>query len=132
MKIKILLAAVLTFATGALAAETAVPKLTIDHPFVVGEMSRDVIRQVVHVHENEVRECYQAERKLKPGIGGRVVASFVIDVTGSVSHIKIAQTTLRNSNVENCMINKLARWHFPRPEHGTIKVTYPWMLSVHT
>jgi hypothetical protein len=129
MKIQILLAAVLSVATGALAAETAPPRLYIDHPVVIGSLSKDAIRQVVHLHANEVRQCFQAEQKLKPGIGGKVTASFIIDVTGAVSHARITQSTLRNSNVENCMITHLAHWHFPRPERGQVKVTYPWMLS---
>jgi outer membrane biosynthesis protein TonB len=132
MKIRILLAAVLSLATGAVAAETSLLKLPIDHPLVSGALSKDTIRQVVHLHASEVRECYQAERKIKPGIGGRVIASFLIDVTGAVSHAQILQTTLKNSNVENCMINRMTRWHFPRPDHGEVKVTYPFMLSAHS
>ncbi len=132
MKIKILLAAVMSLATGALAEETYQPKLVIDHPMVVGSLTRDEVRQTVHLHEAEVRQCYDAGRKLKPGIGGEVVASFVIDVTGAVSHVKITQSTLKNSNVENCMINHLTHWHFPRPGKGEVKVTYPWRLTANS
>jgi hypothetical protein len=131
MKIKILLAAVLSLAAGALAEETG-PTLRIDHPMVVGSLTKDDIRQTVHLHEAEVRQCYDAGRKLKPGIGGEVTASFVIDVTGAVSHVRITQSTLKNANVENCMINHLTHWHFPRPNHGEVKVTYPWRLTANS
>lgn len=129
MKIVILLAAVLSLATGARAEERLQPRLRIDQPLVAGALTKDEIRQTVHLHETEVRACYEAGRKLKPGIGGRVIASFVIDVTGAVSHARITETTLRNSNVENCLINHLTHWRFPRPGRGEVKVTYPWMLS---
>ena len=131
MKIKILLAAVTFLTTAALAEDRAIPKY-IDHPLVVGALTKDEIRQTVHLHETEIRQCYDAGRKLKRGIGGRVVASFVIDVTGAVSHVKIAETTLKYPAVENCMINHLSHWHFPRPGYGEVKVTYPWLLEANS
>lgn len=103
--------------------------LPAGRPLVEGAFSKTAIRQVMFIHRDEIKACYESRLKAKPGIAGKVVAQFVIEATGSVSHVKISGSTLNDSSVENCMVNHLSHWRFPRPARGRVAVTYPWVLA---
>ncbi len=129
--LSLLSAAVLAVAAAAVAAEPSpspsLVSLPADHPLVEGPLSKIAVHQVAFIHRNEIRACYEAALQKKPGIAGKVVAQFVVEPTGSVSHVRIAGSTLNDSAVENCVVNRVSHWRFPRPARR-VSVTYPWTL----
>ncbi|MHB8417887.1 MAG: AgmX/PglI C-terminal domain-containing protein [Myxococcales bacterium] len=129
MRIASLLAtlASLASAPAALAAPSLI-SLPDDHPIVEGLLSKTAIHQVAYIHRDEIQQCYEASLKRRPGLAGRVIAQFVIEATGSVSHVRISESTLNDAAVEDCVVNHLSRWRFPRPVRGRVSVSYPWTL----
>jgi hypothetical protein len=121
--------ALLASASVALAGTPPLESLPPDRPVVDGMLSKAAIHQVAFLHRGEIQACYQAALKTKPGLAGKLVARFVIESTGSVSHVQIATSTLRSSTIENCVVNHVSRWRFPRPARGgRVAVVYPWLL----
>jgi outer membrane biosynthesis protein TonB len=113
-------------ATGQEAAEvlSATPKAT-------GGLSKDVIASVIKRHEEEIRYCYEVELNSKPALTGQVTVAFVVRSTGEVDpSARITGTTLGDSNVESCMLKRIQRWTFPKPEGGgVVNITYPWIFK---
>lgn len=97
---------------------------------VQGGLAKEVIARIVNRHQNEIKYCYEKELTKDPNLGGKVAIMWIIDATGAVNTASVAQSTMGNANVENCMLQRVRRWKFPQPKGGGIvQVTYPWILK---
>jgi hypothetical protein len=107
-----------------------VPSIRSGAAMVKGSLSKEVIRRIVHRHINEVKFCYERELASRPDLAGRVSIKFIIMGTGAVQMAAVAESTIGNPNVENCIAQAVRRWTFPQPEGGGIViVTYPFQLE---
>lgn len=97
---------------------------------VMGGLSQEAIRRVVHRHLPEVRFCYEQGLQQNPSLEGRVTVSWIIDPSGRVQTSSVASSSLSNGAVESCIATAVRRWTFPTPEnHGTVGVNYPFVLQ---
>ncbi|MGC4114157.1 MAG: TonB family protein [Myxococcales bacterium] len=97
---------------------------------VTGSCERAIIGKVINRHANEIRYCYEVELNKEPNLAGKITASFTIDPTGAVSDASVAQSTLNNNNVEQCVMTRIRRWKFPEPKGGGVCViNYPWVFK---
>ncbi|HUB08962.1 MAG TPA: TonB family protein [Myxococcales bacterium] len=97
---------------------------------VQGSLSKEIIGKIIRRHWNEIKYCYETELNKNPNLYGKVAVAFTIDGTGSVSDANVSESTMGNSNVENCMIVRVKRWRFPEPKGGgSVFVTYPWVFK---
>ena len=99
-------------------------------PEVNGTIDKRIIQKIVRQHTGELRSCYERELAKVKGLNGRVVAVWVIDMQGSVAKAGIKESTMNNSNVENCMINFIKSWRFPTTKGGGMaSVEYPFVFE---
>ncbi|MDF1563513.1 MAG: AgmX/PglI C-terminal domain-containing protein [Deltaproteobacteria bacterium] len=97
---------------------------------VKGGLDKEVIARIVRRHQNEIKYCYERELQKDPNLYGKIAILWIIDATGAVAKATVAQTTMGNSEVENCIITRVKRWRFPQPKGGGIvQVTYPWIFK---
>ena len=97
---------------------------------VVGGLSKDVIAKVIKRHQNEIKFCYEQELQKVSGLSGKVAVLFTIDPAGAVAEANVSESTLANSNTENCMLSRIRRWKFPEPQGGgVVTVTFPWIFK---
>jgi TonB family protein len=78
---------------------------------------------------NEVKYCYEKELVRDNKLAGRVVVKFFIGNQGTVTASAIESSTVRESNVEQCIAGAVRRWEFPRPQGGPVSVSYPFVLK---
>lgn len=93
-----------------------------------GGLSREQVRRVVHRNLNQVRFCYEQGLQQRPDLEGRVAVRFIISGSGAVQTSLVQDTTLHNSNVEQCVSGAVQRWSFPQTGELTI-VTYPFSFQ---
>ncbi|MCP4678589.1 MAG: AgmX/PglI C-terminal domain-containing protein [Deltaproteobacteria bacterium] len=106
------------------------PRIRSGAAMVKGSLSKEVIRRIVHRHINEVKFCYERQLAKRPDLSGRVAVKFIISATGAVQMAAVANSTLGDPQVENCISKAVRRWTFPQPGGGGIViVTYPFMLT---
>ncbi|MBN1946630.1 MAG: AgmX/PglI C-terminal domain-containing protein [Bradymonadales bacterium] len=97
---------------------------------VDGFLDREIIARVIRQHRREIRACYQRELQSNPDLQGRVVVHFTIGPTGAVVGARIDDTTLNNSNVEECVVRRILRFQFPEPSTpGLVHVNYPFFFT---
>jgi len=97
---------------------------------VVGGLSKDVIAKVIKRHQNEIKFCFEQELQKNADLSGKVAVAFTIDPAGAVADASVAETSLNNSNAENCMLSRIRRWKFPEPQGGgVVSVTFPWIFK---
>lgn len=95
----------------------------------VGTIDKDAVRRVVQEHIREIRSCYERELNKSPGIEGKVIMTWDIGPQGKVLTASTKETSLNNSNVENCMARAIKSWRFPEPPSNQIaEITYPFNL----
>ncbi|TXD38325.1 AgmX/PglI C-terminal domain-containing protein [Lujinxingia vulgaris] len=110
--------------------EVRQPKIVPGRPAVQGSLDREIIQRVVRQHRREMQHCYEQELQRNPNLAGRITVRWVISPTGSVTIASIAETSMNNSAVEQCMTQRIRRWVFPEPKGGGIvNVNYPFNFS---
>lgn len=97
---------------------------------VRGSLDKEIIRRIIRRHINEVKYCYEQELVKRPELGGRILVQFVISPMGAVTSSVLQNSTLGNARVENCVVQAVRRWEFPKPLGGGIViVSYPFVLN---
>ncbi|HWB75549.1 MAG TPA: AgmX/PglI C-terminal domain-containing protein [Nannocystaceae bacterium] len=97
---------------------------------VKGSLDKDIIHRIVKAHRNEVRFCYEQGLAKHPRLSGKITVSFTIGPTGSVIVSKAKSSTLKDRDVDACIVKAVKRWKFPKPDGGgAVDVTYPFVLS---
>jgi TonB family protein len=107
-----------------------VPRVRVAKAQVKGSLDKDIIRRIVRAHINEVRYCYNQGLTKDPNLEGRVKVQFTIGPTGAVPVAVVAEKTIKDNNVAQCIAKAVKRWKFPRPpQGGNVVVTYPFVLQ---
>jgi hypothetical protein len=114
---------------GQLARRTTAAAPNANKADVVGNLDKQVIRNVIANHINEVKDCYETELVRHPTLSGRVFVKFTVGTDGQVTESGIGDSTLRSPAVETCIVNAVAGWRFPKPENGVVTVSYPFVLT---
>lgn len=88
------------------------------------------IRISVQKQMARIRQCYQRELQRHPGLQGRVVVWFLIEADGSVGRARLAETTMGNIRVEDCIVDEVAAMRFSKPQAGkVVPVSFPFNFS---
>ena len=95
-----------------------------------GRLPREAIKKVIDEHRAEIRWCYEAVLQDNPKLEGKVTLRWRIDSDGKVTRVEVTETTLESPAVEGCMVEKVKKWEFPKPEGGgLVEVNYPWVFK---
>jgi TonB family protein len=105
------------------------PRVRVTRAEVRGGLSPDVIRRVVRRHLNEVRFCYEQQLARVPDLAGRVTVQFLIAPSGAVQSSALRSSDLGSARVEQCVVQAVRRWTFPRPDGGVVGVSYPFVMT---
>ena len=97
---------------------------------VRGSLDKEIIRRIVRRHINEVQYCYEQELTKSPALGGRITVQFTIAPFGQVIASLLQSSTVGSARVENCTVQAVRRWEFPKTlDGGSATVTYPFVLT---
>jgi TonB family protein len=104
--------------------------ITSSEPEVMGSLDKDLIRQVIRSHRDQIRYCYETQLARFPKLAGKVAVKFVISAAGTVASSTVAQSTVGNQELEVCVAGRVRTWVFPKPKGGgVVVVTYPFIFK---
>jgi TonB family protein len=104
--------------------------ITSADPTVMGSLDKELIRQVIHRNRGQIRYCYESQLTSHPNLRGKVAIKFVISASGTVAQSSVAQSDVRNAELETCVAGRVRTWEFPKPKGGgVVIVTYPFVFS---
>lgn len=104
--------------------------MTQGTPVILGSLDPEIIRRIVREHAGQIKYCYEKELTRTPGIYGKIVMKWVINGEGKVTASQVAETQMKNANVEQCLATKIRTWVFPKPKGGGIVVVnYPFVFK---
>ncbi|MBI3178287.1 MAG: energy transducer TonB, partial [Deltaproteobacteria bacterium] len=110
-------------------AETRVGTITTEAPEVDGALDASAIAKVVQARKRMLQDCYEKELKRDPSLQGKVEIEFTIGEDGSVASASIANNRMGSAAVGECIISRLRRWRFPKPDGGSVTVTFPFIFT---
>lgn len=93
----------------------------------------DSIQQVILHHRQKIQACYEdtlVEKDKK--VEGKLMTSFTITAQGLVKNAKVQKkgTTLKDSNLHDCVVAVLTSMNFPKPPDGRdYPIEYPFNLK---
>lgn len=105
-------------------------KITPGKTIVEGGLSKEEIGRVIRRYLSQIKYCYEKELTRNPNLAGKVVTSFTIGGTGKVTDCDVAETSLNDPTVEDCVVKIIKRIQFPTPKGGGIVlVSYPFIFQ---
>lgn len=93
--------------------------------------SRDleILKSIVRENSYALDHCYVNELKNHPTLKGDIKTFFKIQKSGELSQIKISESTLKNEDVENCMLFELAKFEFPKLPVDFVNLIYTFSFT---
>jgi hypothetical protein len=101
----------------------------MEAPEVEGDLSPDVIKDVMRKNLRAMKDCYERQLKRFPTLQGKITISFEIVDSGKVQGVDIVEDTVRNSEVKSCILGRARFWRFPRPQGGSVFVSFPLVFT---
>ena len=97
---------------------------------IIGALSQKVVGDYIKRYWAQFKFCYERELSKNPNLYGKISVNFTIDGSGRVSEASVIQTTMNNTNVEECLLRVIRRIRFPQPKGGgEVIVTYPFLFQ---
>lgn len=96
---------------------------------VWGRLSEKAVQQAIDSHSPTIRSCYDDERKANPTLRGRAMMRVLIEPDGHVQRVNTLGSELASKTVLRCLERVFYGIRFPKPDSGTVMVTYPLELS---
>lgn len=99
---------------------------------ITGGYDKGVIRQYIRTRLSQLKWCHQRLIQRKSDVGGKIVVEFWIGPNGKVMRAKVHRSTVNESSLEACIVEKISMWHFPPPRTAgtTARVRYPFLFKV--
>ena len=89
-------------------------------------LTLETIRDVVHEHRAQIKQCYETSAAKKKNLAGKVVAHFVISDEGKVSEASIKEASIDDEGLKTCVVSAVKTWKFPKPKHGPVAINFPF------
>jgi biopolymer transport protein ExbD/Zn-dependent protease with chaperone function len=106
------------------------PMVTAGPAAKQGSLDKEIIRGIIRDHIHEVKACYEAQLRKPPFPGGTVRVQFTIGPTGTVDESALADTTMNDALVIDCLVEAIRTWKFPAPEGGGgVVVDFPFLFQ---
>lgn len=105
------------------------PRVRMASPTVNGRLPPEAIQRIVRQNFGKFRMCYEQGLRKNPTLEGRVSVRFLISSQGTVSRAVSSGSALPDSGVVECVTRGFYGLSFPKPEQGSVSVTYPLMFS---
>ena len=97
---------------------------------ITGGLPKEVIARYIKSQLGRILYCYERQLSVNPDLFGKVEVKFTIGPSGGVVRKSINKSSLGNKVVESCILQKIARWKFPKPRGGgKVVVRYPFLFK---
>ncbi len=103
-------------------------KITGINAEVDGKMDQAKINAIIKSKQKALQDCYERELRRNPNLSGKIVVRFTIGEDGKVSDVRIESDNMGNPEVSDCILSRIRRWIFPKPDEGSVTVSVPFVF----
>lgn len=94
-----------------------------------GSLDPAAIAAVVRRRLAAIKGCYERSLNRNPDLQGKITIRFTIGPTGAIVDISAESNTMGDDGVAQCIISRMRGWRFPKPEGGSVTVSYPFIFT---
>ena len=92
----------------------------------IGELSQSDILSVVSADKRQLGACAEEQRRLNPGLTGKLVMKWTIKLDGTVSNVTVVSTEFAKTPFAACVMKRIKTWRFPRHTVAGEPVQFPF------
>lgn len=94
-----------------------------------GYLTPAEIMATVRESQGSIRECFEVQSALEPGLHGRITIAWLIDCDGHVASTRLVSSSMDSAPVEDCILARVLEWRFAEPRGGRVDVTFPFVFG---
>ena len=94
-----------------------------------GFCEKSNIRKIVLRRKGAIKACYEQQLLLNPKLSGKIDIRWTINQTGKVQSATVISSSMKNSQVENCVVRQIRRMRFSKPKGGICIVKWPFVFN---
>ncbi len=87
------------------------------------------VRRVIGARTNAIQHCYERRLQTNPELAGNITMNWRIELDGSVSNVRVVESTLNDSQVDGCVTRVIERLNFDEPDGGMCDINYPFVFT---
>jgi TonB family protein len=87
------------------------------------------VQRKVQGRSAAIRSCYEMVLQVKPDLAGKVTVQWMIDLTGRVQGVQVAENTTGDTRLETCIKALIGRISFEPPQGGMCIIRWPFVFS---
>ncbi len=92
-----------------------------------GTLDAEIVTRYLNKSSANFQVCYEKPLLGTPSIAGNLTLVFDIDANGKTTNAKTLGSM--NDDVEKCLIEVVTKLSFPKPQKGSVNVSYPMTFA---
>lgn len=89
-------------------------------------LSQSDILSVISADKRQLGACAEEQRRLNPGLTGKLVMKWTIRLDGTVSNVTVVTTEFAKTPIAACVMKRIKTWRFPRHTVTGEPVQFPF------
>lgn len=95
---------------------------------VSGQLDPGQVYGVIDKSIGRIQACYEGRLRLDGGLAGRITFRWTVTMSGGVTGVQQTASTVSDPEVATCVKRVLEGLRFPKPEGGTVEISYPFIF----
>lgn len=96
---------------------------------LIGTLDPKLIEQTIARYRFELQLCYELALRRNQQTVGAMEWQWHLDTQGQVYDIDLVKSSISDSKMIDCVRGKIANWKWPRPQKGSIQISYPFLFK---
>jgi hypothetical protein len=96
---------------------------------LVGQIDPNLIESFIKNNRYQLQLCYELALRRNELATGTMEWRWRIDSRGSISDVALVSSSIADQRMVECVKRKISAWRFPRPNRGSIEVSYPFEFA---
>ncbi|MCC6620668.1 MAG: serine/threonine protein kinase [Deltaproteobacteria bacterium] len=95
---------------------------------VSGALDPGQVYSVIDANIAKIQACYESRLQIDASLAGRITFRWTVTPSGSVTGVAQNVSTVADPKVAACIKAVLERLRFPKPEGGSVEISYPFIF----
>ncbi|MBC7530315.1 MAG: AgmX/PglI C-terminal domain-containing protein [Oligoflexus sp.] len=96
---------------------------------IIGSVDPRLIQQTVERSRFELQLCYELALRRNQDAQGLMEWKWHLDTQGRVSELELVESNIDDRKMISCIREKLSRWNWPKPQKGSIQISFPFYFK---
>ena len=93
---------------------------------VNGTIDKKALKFALEKAQPKIHACYAPEKAKDKHLKGVVKVKWQIEADGKASDVGVVESSMKNANVEACLVDVIEHLRFPKAQEGPVVITYPF------